>query len=365
MFINAFVRGGGETQFVRVARALQRGGYDVRIFTLDPRDDFGAEIADLRVHLLAPTPGVATVRAAVRELRRWRPDVVLNFLYQASILGRVAARLARTPVVISSMRDERYETRLRNLVFRLTGVLDSVTITNSRLAAATLRREGTVASAKLRVIPNGVDIELLDASTQPDSGLRAALGVDDDDTFLYVGVGRHAPQKDWATLVDAIARYRGPKAKWVIAGEGSLRDELSRQIAQAGVADRITLLGLRDDVPALLAAGDALVLSSIHEGLPNVVLEAMACARPVVATRVGGCEELLGTRFGRLVEPGDPQALALAMAELATSDRGERHAIGAAAREHVQAHYALESADRQWVGLLDDLLARTREEVAG
>ena len=82
----------------------------------------------------------------------------------------------------------------------------------------------------------------------------------------------------------------------------------------------------------------------------------MASGVPVVATRVGGCEELLGTRFGLLVEPRDPDALAAAMTELASRDVGERRAAGAAAQEHVRANYALESADRQWVGLLDDLL---------
>lgn len=354
MFINALTRGGGETQFLRVARALHRAGYDVRIFTLQPGDDFAGTHDAVPATLLAPRVGPATIGNAVRELRAWRPDAVVNFLYQATLVGRFAAVAARVPVVVSSMRNERLERRIRTVLYRLSGTVDAVTVTNSQVAAGTLRREGTIAARKLKVIPNGVDLALLDSASGSRSTLRAQLGVPDGQ-FLFLGVGRLAPQKDWPTLVDAIARYDGPDAAWVIAGEGDGRDALLDQIERQGLGGRVRLLGLRDDVPQLLGACDGLVLSSTYEGLPNVVLEAMACARPVVATRVGGCEELLGTEFGTLVDPRSPDQLARAMAELAGRSEADRRATGQAARDHIQARYALESADRRWVALIDDL----------
>ena len=171
-------------------------------------------------------------------------------------------------------------------------------------------------------------------------------------------MGRLVPQKDWATLVRAAAGYTGPPAHWAIAGEGQDRAALLALIDELGVADRVSLLGLRTDAPDLLAACDALVLSSTYEGLPNVVLEAMAAGRPVVATQVGGCAELLGSRFGTLVPPGRPAELAAAMTALATQDRAERSATGAAAQEHVRQNYALPVADARWVALIEELLAR-------
>ena len=291
MFINSLQRGGAETQFLRVARALQDAGHIVEIFVLLEDNDFAGRLDGLTVTLLAPRPGPGTVLGAIRALRRLRPDVVVNFLFQATIVGRVAAGAAGRRAVISSMRNERLETRARTLIYRGTGRLDRVTVTNSLRAADTLRASGTVRAAALEVIPNGVDLTMFDALSP--TPLRETLGLDDD-TFLYLGVGRLSAQKDWATLISAIARYDGPPAHWAIAGEGEDLEALTRQSERDGVSDRISFLGIRDDVPGLIAACDALVLSSVYEGLPNVVLEAMAVGRPVVATNVGGSPELVG-----------------------------------------------------------------------
>lgn len=352
MVINSLQRGGAETQFLRVAAAFRAAGFEVRIYLLLPDDDFGAA-AGSPVQLLAPRPGVATLRNAVAALRAQRPHVVVNFLYQASIVGRLAARAAGVRLVVSSVRNERLETRARGALFRATSVFDTRTVANSHTAARVLTAEHTVQRSKLQVITNGVDLSVFDRPANPT--LRSELGLDAE-TVLFLGMGRLVPQKDWATLVRAVARYEGPPAHWAIAGEGQDRAALHALIAELGVAGRVTLLGLRTDAPDLLNACDALVLSSTYEGLPNVVLEAMAAGRPVVATRVGGCAELLGAGFGTLVAPGSPAELAVAMAALAAQDPAQRRATGTAAREHVRQNYALPVADARWVGLIRDLL---------
>jgi glycosyltransferase involved in cell wall biosynthesis len=352
MIINSLGRGGAETQFLRVARALRAGGWDVRILTVLPENDFADDGFPVRV--LAPRPGPGTVTAAVRELRAWRPDAVINFLYQATLVGRFAARVARVPVVVSSMRNERLESRLRSVLYRATARIDDVTVTNSERAARTLEASGTVPAGRLRIIPNGVDLALFDRP--PTTDLRAELGLADG-TVLFVGAGRLAPQKDWPTLLAAVERYAGPPAFWAVAGEGAERPALEATIAARGLADRVRLLGLRDDVTDLLAAADALVLSSTYEGLPNIVLEAMAAGRPVVATTVGGTPELVRPETGLLVPPGDPAALSAALAALAARSPAERAAMGTAARDHVRATYSLAAADRRWTELLDGLVA--------
>ncbi|MFT4084119.1 MAG: glycosyltransferase [Nocardioides sp.] len=354
MVVNSLQRGGAEQQFLRVARAARRHGYQVRIYTLLPAIDFDDRaLAGIPVVLLAPRPGPGTLIAAVRELRAWRPDVVLNFLYQATVIGRCAALLARTGPVVSSMRNERLETPARRRIYRLTGRIDAVTVTNSRRAAQVLQHEGTVRHDRLRVIPNGIDLTELDRPWHTD--LRAELGLAPD-SFLFLGVGRLAPQKAWPVLLDAVSRYAGPQAHVAIAGDGD-RAGLQARIEADGLADRVSLLGLRDDVPGLLRDADALVLCSRYEGLPNVVLEAMALGRPVVATRVGGCPELVTPQTGLLVDPGDPAGLAEAMTRLARMSAAQRARLGARAREHARAGYSLQVAQDAWCALLDEVRA--------
>lgn len=353
MFINSLQRGGAETQFLRVARALAAAGFEVEIYTLLADNGFTAETAQFPVQLLAERPGPATLVAAIRSMRARRPDVVVSFLYQATVVARIAARASGVRAVVSSMRNERLENRLRTVVYRATGVLDTVTVTNSHAAARVLVEEGTVPAHRLRVIPNGVDLRLFDAPGAPT--LRAELRLPAA-TVLFLGMGRLVAQKDWPTLLRAVAAYDGPAAHWAIAGDGPDAPALRALIEQLGVGDRVTLLGLRGDAPRLLAACDALVLSSTYEGLPNVVLEAMAAGRPVVATRVGGCAELLGTAFGLLVPPGRPAELATALAELAGRDPAQRSAIGASAARHIRENYSLAAADERWVALVGEVL---------
>ncbi len=365
-FINGLPRGGAETQLLRVLRALSAAGHEVRLFVLKPDNDFAGELGELRVELLSERIGPRSLLNAVRELRAWRPTVVVSFLYQATLLARITATLARVPVVVSSMRNEKLETRLRAVLYRLTGVVDSVTVTNSERAGRALVASRTVDPDKLHIIPNGLSAPVADPVAR--ARLRRELGAGDG-TFLFLGVGRLSAQKDWANLVQAVRHYTGPPAVWAIAGTGALEEQLRTQIADAGVGERIRLLGLRSDVADLLSAGDALVLASHYEGMPNVVLEAMATGRPVVATRVGACADLLGEGStqpgGLLVEPRDPQALAQAMSELAGAPPEIRSAMSARNARVVGAEYSLEVADRRWVELIDGLLGRAGGSTPG
>lgn len=357
LFINALSRGGAETQLVRLARGLREHGYRVEICVIQPGNDFAGELAGIPVTLLSPRPGVSTFRAAIREVRRGRPDVVINFLYQATLVGRVAALAGRVSVVISSMRNERLETRLRSLLFRATSIGDDAIVTNSQRARQTLEDAGTVRRGTTIVIPNALDPAAGNASDPV--ATRAALGIEPG-TTLFVGAGRLAPQKDWATLVEAAALYSGPPARWLIAGSGDLEGELRRLIAQRDLTGTVTLLGLRHDVPDLLAAADALVLSSHYEGLPNIVLEALALGTPVIATAVGACPDLVADDAGFLVPPRRPDELARAMEKLALLDPADRAAMGAAGRARIDEQYSAPAVMAQWCRLVDGLLAERR-----
>ncbi len=362
LVINGLTVGGAETQLVHLAHALRDRGHAVWVLAILRSFAFATELAALGVpvHVIDPPPprGLMALARTVRALRRWQPDVVVSFLYQANVLARLASALAGVPVAVSSIRNERFGGRRRELLLRLTDPLATVTTTNSALAASALLRRRVVAPGRLRVIPNGVDPSAFTCPSGPRERLRAALG-ETEGRFVWLAAGRLEPQKDYATLLHAVARGAadGSTAALWIAGQGRERAALEALAAELGLGDRVRLLGLRHDVPGLLAAADALVLSSAWEGLPNVVLQAMAARRPVVATAVGGIPELVREGVtGLLAPPRRPVVLAAAMRTVEHLPEADRRTMGEHAHGFVANRFALPTVQAEWMELLDELL---------
>lgn len=362
---NGLTRGGAETQLVRLAATLRGHGDEVGLISILPTEAFADEMAELRVpiaHLRVrpPARGASALVAGTRVLRAWRPDVLISFVYQANVLGRIAGRSSGVPVIISSIRNEYFGGRARERLLRATDRLCTISTTNANSVAARIVDRGVVPGARLVVIPNGVDTAPFERPPHERAELRKGLGVDDAE-FLWLAAGRLEAQKDYPTLLAALARTgRSPtRHRLLIAGQGHLRDELEQTAATLRISDRVRFLGVRDDMPQLLAAADALVLASRHEGLPNVIMEAMAAGRPVVATRVGGTPELVDeARSGLLVEPARPDELAAAMSRLAAAGESTWHAMGAAGRAIVAERYSLAAVGEKWLRLVDEQQAK-------
>ena len=176
--------------------------------------------------------------------------------------------------------------------------------------------------ALLRVVRNGVPDVAVPADR---AGVRQALGLPVQ-CPLVLTVGRFTPQKNYTTLLDAVpvVLCTCPQTRFVWVGEGPLWDRLRSMVQERGLAGYVSLVGQRADVPRLMAAADLFVLPSQFEGLPLVILEAMACSVPVVGTRVCGIEEVVEDGMtGRLVPVGDVQALAEALC--ASLQNAEQH----------------------------------------
>jgi glycosyltransferase involved in cell wall biosynthesis len=183
------------------------------------------------------------------------------------------------------------------------------------------------------------------------------LGPDDD---LLVSVGRLVPVKGHEHIIDAMAHLssRRPTLHLAICGSGELAETLSRHARDLGLADRVHLLGLRSDIAAIVRSADVFVLSSLSEGLPLAILEAMFAARPIVASEVGDVGKALGHgEAGVLVEPGNSYELAVAVDQL-LGDPVRARELGEAARRRAAAHYEVSQMVDRYIALYEQVLGR-------
>ncbi len=350
-------KGGAELQLVILAEYWASVGCDVTLVSLTPLEDplyrMRLDASAVRVVHLGMKSGAdlpAVLWRLIRLLRRGSPAVLLSFMVHANLLGRLAGRLAGVPHIVSSIRNMHFGGGVREAAIRVTDRLGHISTTNSVLAAHSLVERRIVPADRLVVVPN-----ILSAQTLVilDDGERRALRTElgaDDSAFLWLTVGSLTDQKDHANLLDAMGRL-DISHRLVIAGDGPLQETLQGRIDR-GLADRVRLLGQRDDVPRLLAAADAFVLSSDWEGLPNVVMEAQGAGLPVVSTEVGGVSELVENGVsGFLVRARQDDLLAQAMERLAALEPKTRAKMGETGRTAV-GRFGLESVVALWEEVL-------------
>jgi glycosyltransferase involved in cell wall biosynthesis len=301
------------------------------------------------VRELAPVKDIRALGALVALLRRLRPHLVHARSAKARFLAPLAARLARVPVTLQTVHGWSFNNavdrrrplfvRLERLARRLcdTTVLVSQQDLAEGLTLGVLP-PAAVARGDAVVIRSGVDLGAvapLDGSAR--RAFRTAQGVPDTRPVISL-VQRLSPPKTPLVFVRALPRIlaeRPDAVAWVV-GDGPLRASVEQAAAEAGLTGRVSFLGLRKDVPDVLSASDVTVHSSLREGLPRVVLEALAVGTPVVATAVGGVPDVLADGVnGLLVPPEDPAALAGAvLATLADPKAAARRAQAGRAALH-------------------------------
>ena len=296
----------------------------------------------------------------VRFLRWGRFDVVHCHLPLADMLGRIAGRWARVPVLVTTEHGKHlwkqwWHRILERLVARFTDLRICV---SQDILDIRRRREGTPPE-KLVCIPNAVDSGVFRGATRGRAAVMAEFGWDAADP-LVLSVGRLVVAKDYPTLVEAVALLceRMPRVRSLIVGEGDRRDEIAGAVERHGVGERMTLTGSRHDIVDLLRAADVFVLSSIREGLPVSLLEAMAAGVAIVATSVGGIPDAISDgESGLLVPPGRVDLLAGAI-ERCLNDADLRRALGAAASLEVDRRFGIVSTVERIGSLYRDLRRR-------
>jgi glycosyltransferase involved in cell wall biosynthesis len=340
-YVDGGAYGGTERSLLQLVEGLGQRGYECSIRCHQEaelarmRDEADAKALSIR-QVPRPfgwrTPGVLYQLA--REFRAFHPTIL--HLHMPSVLGCrdgvAAAALARVPVVIATVQlwIPQPQHPLVHLKQRLLSRFIDRYVAVSRAIATQLSEEFHVPRDKIRVVYNGASI--------PPRSAPASPGTAGGPVRVLTACRLHE-QKGLDHLLRAVPRVSG--AVFLIAGDGPDRPRLEDIARRLGIADRVRFLGFRKDVPQLLDACDLFVLPSLYEGLPLVLLEAMAHERPIVATAVPGNEEVLADGAGLMVPARDPDALAAGITALA-SDPARARRVAAAGRERVQANFSVE-----------------------
>jgi len=342
--ITSFEIGGTERQAVELLKRLDGERYDVRLAALRNEGPFYNEIAarypDVPVFPLTSFYN----RNALKQLLRLRKlmksnqiDILHAHDFYAGLIGAAAGRLAGVRVIASQRHLKLSDRRMHRWGQRIIQLLAHRILVNSEAIRDYIISNDGVSRRKIVVIKNGISTSPEFASTSPSSvtharreahdALCVGLGLDRRSRLIGT-IARLQRVKGHQFLIEAASRVlKGePAAHFILVGEGPLRGEIEQQIARLGIEDNVHLLGDRSDVSRLTASFALMVLASLHEGLPNAVMEAMAAGVPVVATAAGGTKELITDgETGYLVAPGDADALAeqisFALANEATSRR--------------------------------------------
>lgn len=343
--------GGAERQLVRLAAEIDRGRFEPEVLCLSGHGSLAESLRASGVPVtFLDARGrwdVTVVRRLRDHFRRTRPDLVQTFLFHANLAGRVAARRAGVPVVVSGIRvaePRRWQLRLDRWTDRLVDRHACV----SRSVAEYSARVGGLPPSKLVVIPNAVDVDRFATAAPAEFGFPANARV-----ILFVG--RLHPQKDPVRLIEAFRRLAAGRADahLLIVGRGPLESELRRRAAD--LAGRVAFAADRDDVPNLMKAACCLALPSRWEGMPNVVLEAFAAGTPVVAAPADGLQELLAGGLGTLVHEPTIEAFAAALATAVTWPRADR-SNELATQEHVRKHHTVRAMVLGYESLYRELL---------
>jgi len=281
-------------------------------------------------------------------MRQTQADLVMSTLFYADIMAALASYMYKPKALVSwEVITGRLKWHQIAMYKLLSGRFDMVAAVSNSIHPFIINQRGQ-GQEKIRTIYYGVDL----------SKYAATVTISPNCKIVFGTVARLVYQKGHTHLLDAIPMVvqRCPQAVWQFVGYGEKEAELKEKAKRLGIEQYVEFLGKRDDVPELLRQFDIFVLPSLWEGFPNVVLEAMACIKPVIATAVEGTVELVMDGVtGLLVPKEDPVALAAAMIKIIENP----HLIaefGSGGRRRVEEHFSLEKQIREFEELYDELI---------
>ncbi|MCC5875803.1 MAG: glycosyltransferase [Candidatus Sumerlaeia bacterium] len=367
LMIGSLREGGAEAQLVYLVRGLVERGWDVAVMTLHGEGVRLEELNELGVLVFtvnlprfrprwSPLPWLKlplVLRRTLRFLRSWNPDIIHAFLFWSHVWARLFVPFLPHQVrLITSRRQTSSDKRDSRLLLGMENWINkraNLVVANSRACArAALRKEKNL--PPVIIVRNGIDLAAIDATEGVD--LRSEFPALANYRRIGITVANLLPHKGYGTLLRAwkIVHREAPDAALLCIGaDDGMGRELELEARRLGIDKCVLFAGARRDVPALLKGADFAVHASDDEGLPNAVMEYMACGLPVVATDVGGTGELVRLwKEGYLVPRKDPEILAERLMDLIISPSLCRR-FGEAGRKRIEERFPLDGMIRRYI----------------
>ncbi|MCK4262308.1 glycosyltransferase [bacterium] len=337
--------GGTEKNIIALVTHLDKDRYESKVVALMPGGELINKLRGygIRAECLGMRNkfDLGAIFKLYRLIKNSKINILHTYLFHANILGRIVGRLVGVPVIISSIRvmeRRRYHLWIDWLTNRM---VDVETCVCEAVRNFTIEK-GKIRADKLVTIPNAIDVQQYELNMDIEQK-KMELGIELNYPILGVA-GRLHKQKGHIYLLKAMLRIMReyPRAVLLVMGDGPLRTKLTIVCYKSLINNQLKFLGLRQDIKEIMALLDVFILPSLWEGMPNVLLEAMALGKPIVATRVGGVEELIEDGVsGALVPPADEEALAGAVIHiLARPDKGR--GLGKVARKEAERRFPVE-----------------------
>ena len=359
--------GGAEQNLLRLVSSMDRTSYDSTVVSMTNIGPVGKEIMSrgLPVHALNMKKGIPDLRGVSRLKKlvsRVRPHIIQCWMYHANLFGLLFSRKRH---LVWNIRCSDMDLSQYGFVYKYTvkaggtfSKIPDAVIANSYAGKAFHEGLG-YSSQRWAIIPNGFDTDLFKPDAPARKGIRHELGIPDDAPVIGL-VARFDPMKDHATFFHAahLLLQTYPSVHFILAGQDITSDnpELLRLIGHHHNSRQFLLLGQRHDIPDVLTALDIATSSSLSEGLPNTIGEAMAAGIPCVVTDVGDSRVLVGDT-GLVVPKNRPELLTKAWQKLIDAGPDHIRLLGGRARKRIEQDYSLDSTVRHYEKLYNDLIA--------
>lgn len=361
--ITRLIVGGAQENTLYTAALLDPVRYEVRVISGAQTGREGSLIAEARqngilvtilpelVRQISPLKDLLALIKLYQQLRREPCQVLHTHSSKAGILGRLAAHLARTPVIIHTVHGWSFHDYMSPWLRQTYILLERWMARYSQALVAVSQKDidkglqaGIGRPEQYHLIRSAIPIEQFDASLFDRSKIRQALGIPEQAAVVGF-VGRFSPQKnplDWVRVAKQVSQNKN-NVFFLMVGDGPMRTQVEEQLKRAGISDRTVLTGLRRDIPALLTCMDIFVHTSLWEGLPRAILQALCMGLPVLAYAADGVQEIIQNgESGYLFQPGEISEMAEVCVTLMDHPELSK-ALGQRGRERVIQEFDLKS----------------------
>lgn len=356
-------KGGAERFLVSLVKNFDRNLFNSIVCCLNWKGEWAKELEEKGIKVIALNKrgkfDIFVIFKIITVIKQNKIDIVSTHLWAADVFGRLAAILAKTPIIVSTVHRVELEKKWWQWKLeKLLGNRTDIFIAVANAVKNHYHQQSGVPLSKIAYIPNSIELEKF--KIQGDiTYLHKELNLTSQN-FILLCLGRLSKEKGHKYLFEALSLLNGQyRFKLLVVGEGPLRNSLQSMVHSLQLDDKVIFTGQRNDIPQILEISDCLVLPSLYEGLPTCILEAMAMSKPVIATTVGGTQELIKNgEAGFIVEPRNPTALSEAITKLIKMPDRERRELGLKGREIVINNFSIENIAKETENVFLELVEK-------